>query len=348
MLRCRRLALGMRVLHVVECYEAGVGHAVSSYIENTPGTEHHLLYSGSLNPDRLANLRSSRPFSRRGIGRVADVVAAVRDLGPDVVHAHSSWAGVYTRIRALSAPVVYQPHGFAFETKGFHPLRRFAYRAVEAALAARVVALASLSDREETLMRQISPRSEIRRITNVAACDDSYAATWQPSRVKRVAMVGRLGAQKAPGFYSEVVREALSMDPDIEFVWIGDGDPRMRELLESRSVRVTGWLAPDEVAASLARCSIYFHSADYEGFPLSVLDAAKVGLPIVVRSLPAFRGTGLIEVRSKSEAASLIVQMINDEDRLRRCSQASSQLTSSMSPTAQAASLECLYAEALK
>lgn len=338
----------MRVLHVVECYEAGVGHAVSSYIENTPEMDHHLLYSGSLDPDRLRELRSSRPFGRRGVGRLAEVKAAVSDLAPDIVHAHSSWAGVYTRIHALGVPIVYQPHGFAFETKGFHPLKRRAYRAVEGVLATRAVALVALSDREEALMRGMSPKTRIQRVTNVAACADSFGGTWRPPEVKRVAMVGRLGAQKAPGFYSEVAKKALLMDPSIEFLWIGDGDPGMRGLLESRSVSVTGWLAPNEVATLLAGCSIYFHSADYEGFPISVLDAAKVGLPIVVRSLPAFKGTGLTEVRDESEAASVLVRMANDTARLWSHSRASNALTSTMSPEAQAMSLERLYAEALK
>jgi glycosyltransferase involved in cell wall biosynthesis len=156
-------------------------------------------------------------------------------------------------------------------------------------------------------------------------------------------MVGRLSKQKDPHFFRRVAMLARAQERGLEFVWVGDGDARLKEDLERASIKVTGWVDPDRVARILADSSIYLHTAQYEGFPLSVLDAAKVGIPIVVKSLPAFEDSGLREVRDESDAATVIVEMLRSKQMLQTASRASSALTGRAQRAAQAASLSALY-----
>ena len=55
---------------------------------------------------------------------------------------------------------------------------------------------------------------------------------------------------------------------DLRAVWLGDGDPALRERLRAGGVEVTGWLPREATFARLGAADLYLHSARWEGFPL--------------------------------------------------------------------------------
>ena len=75
---------------------------------------------------------------------------------------------------------------------------------------------------------------------------------------------------------------------DLEAVWIGDGPEHDRRAVEELGVKVTGWLNRDEATAELRAADLYLHTAAWEGFPLSVIEAVRAGVPVFVRPIPAF------------------------------------------------------------
>ena len=48
---------------------------------------------------------------------------------------------------------------------------------------------------------------------------------------------------------------------------------------------VTGWLSRDDALRALASAHVYLHTAAWEGMPVTVLEAAAVGMPVIVRSV---------------------------------------------------------------
>ncbi len=103
-----------------------------------------------------------------------------------------------------------------------------------------------------------------------------------------------------------VRNELVGRGDDCEFVWIGTGEDEAVRELRAAGVEVTGWLSPSAVREELKRCSAYFHSASYEGFPISVLDAAALGLPVVVREIAAFEGVAMDKASTPSGAAEML------------------------------------------
>ncbi len=78
------------------------------------------------------------------LAAIAGVRRLVSQLAPDVVHAHSSFPGVYARAALLHGPrLVYTPHCFAFERRDVGWVARSTYRAVERALRGRADLLAA-------------------------------------------------------------------------------------------------------------------------------------------------------------------------------------------------------------
>ncbi|KQO95416.1 hypothetical protein ASF30_20580 [Leifsonia sp. Leaf264] len=98
----------------------------------------------------------------------------------------------------------------------------------------------------------------------------------------QIVTVGRLGIQKDPGYFLSVVTE-MRRQREISATWIGGGDAAWEEELIAAGVRVTGWVDSPLVQEHLSRADLYVHSAQWEGFPIAIIDAAHTRTPAVCR-----------------------------------------------------------------
>lgn len=277
-----------RVLHVTECFAGGVKRAIEARVDATAQIEHHLLFSGDEDVSAATPWASVRALPTAPLQAVASVRAAVKQTRPDIVHAHSSWAGVYARMQRLPAPVVYEPHCFKFDDPSSSSMARWFYHRAEKMLAPRTAAFGTLSTYEARLTRSVAPGARAVRLENTPSVESVGVQVASGRRRHAVVMVGRLTQQKDPAFFLRTVREVRRLDARLDAVWVGDGEERHRRMLERAGVEVTGWLGPDEVRARLVD-AVYVHTASYEGLPLSILDAAAADAPIAARGILALR-----------------------------------------------------------
>lgn len=333
-----------RVLHVTECYSAGVGRAIDAAVRVAPQHDHHLLWSGDEAPTGEVPFSSITELPTGFIRRIAATRRRALGLNPDVIFAHSSWAGVYVRAIRNAKPVVYEPHCYKFEDLEESALKRKFYWLIEKILSRRSDVTVVLSPREERLARQLHASGVRHFVPNVASSmpTETARATGYASGTA-VVMSGRIFGQKDPDHFARVAELVHKKRPDLEFRWIGDGDPHARRILESRGVSVTGWLGDQALAVELARPFVYYHSARYEGFPLSVLDASAFEHPIVVRQIPAFEGVQLPQADTADAAAAVLLDIFAGGENLKLAVDGSRALLESMSPERQREALETLY-----
>lgn len=331
------------ILHVTQCRGGGVPRAIDMLAEVNPGN-HHLL----LSPEPSAH--DTRVFREiRSIGDGLDAARAlrraVRELRPDVVHAHSSWAGMTARASMLPVPVIYQPHAFVFDGQTRRPVVRTAFRAVEALLARRTAAFVVLTPHEQRLARALGGRAPATIVPNRPSLTAPAARPTASDLADRpvVAMVGRISPQKDPAFFARVAREVQSRRPDVSFVWIGDGDPALASVLTDAGVRITGWMTPSALADELSGVSVYFHSANYEGFPLSVLDAAALRRPIVARRIDALTDTPLHTFAHETDCAAAVLRTLEESSYRAELMTAGGLLLAQMNSGTMAAALDEVY-----
>lgn len=337
----------MRVLHVTECYDGGVGLAINNLVGVSPNHEHHLLYIGRENPALVRGLSSSTKFRQKGLLRIAELKKRVAELEPDVVHAHSSWAGLYTRALSSQVPVVYQPHCFVFEDPSGSRVRSLLARLAEHWLSSKTAVFISLSKHEHDLMTKIDAGVPVVRLPNVSTLMEKFHGSWRSPTFPTVVMSGRVSRQKSPDFFIATAMEVRAKVPDVRFLWIGSGDATLERALMAAGVEVSGWLNGEDLALAISRGTVYFHSADYEGFPLSVLDAAAVGLPVIVRDIPAFEGSGLASVRTVKDAGELIVGALLDPATRELIGSSTQALHLAMTPESQREAVESAYTTAV-
>lgn len=288
----------VRVLHVVESFGGGVENAVQDYVRNTPELSHYLLFAerpeASSGPN-LAPFRKAITLPRGHLNRVHAVRRAVHAVKPEVVHAHSSFAGAYTRLGIRSKPstrVVYTPHCYAFERLDVRPAFRAVFRATEHALSMNTAVFAACSPREAALSGWRASRARVLEVPNVSPVPVTVSRRAEKGSNRVLAGAGRGGAQKDPDYFVQSVRAIKAIDPHLKAVWIG-GDEKLATAMAADGIEVTGWLPRDKALQRMSEADLYLHTARWEGFPLAVLEAAAVGVPVVVRHIPSFQDAGL-------------------------------------------------------
>jgi glycosyltransferase involved in cell wall biosynthesis len=291
------------VLHFVDRTTGGVPVAVRSYIANSPPGFRHIVASphgrdgpavvwasGTTEPDaRHVDWDVSHPLAA-----IASVRTLVSQLAPDVVHAHSSFPGVYARAALRHGPrLVYTPHCFAFERRDVGSHARSAYRAVERALRSRADLLAAAGPGEAVTATDLGyPSSRVRMIPNVPSVRRTASLPDAPRApaTLTVGMLGRWAPQKDPDMFVRTVRRLRAELPGVRVrgKWIGGGDGAGAAPAD---IEVTGWQTPEGVAEQLAGLDVYLHSAAWEAaVAIAILDAVECGVPVLARPLAAMPG----------------------------------------------------------
>ncbi len=246
---------------------------------------------------------------------VLELRHVLTELTPDLVCAHSSKAGWLGRLaaRTLGIPSVFTVHGWAF-TDGVPGRKRMIYALAErlaAPLGQRIITVSDF-DRELALRCRMAPPKKLVTVHNgVPGIAPSLRAdpVLQPPRLIMVARFEK------PKDHTTLLRALARLR---EIVWhldlVGDGPLIGSVREEARRLGIQGrvrfWGARQDVAEILSQGQIFVLVSNYEGFPLTILEAMRAGLPVVASDVG-----GVKEAVVDGETGFLIPR--GDEDALR-------------------------------
>jgi glycosyltransferase involved in cell wall biosynthesis len=229
----------------------------------------------------------------RILGAVRALLRLMRTHRPDILHAHSSVAGVVVRIagRITGTPVIYTVHGFGFKPE-IPRFQRWAAWLGEWALAGLTDHMICVSAHERQLAGRlpIAP-SRISVIPNAVADTPERA---QPGHdPARIVMVARLARPKRVDLLlhalalmrtrlgHEVPASVIGSGPDL------DACRALARQLNLQAVDFTGDV--DDVPKRLAQHAVFVLMSDHEGLPISIIEALRSGLAIAASDLPGIR-----------------------------------------------------------
>lgn len=196
-----------------------------------------------------------------------------KEVCPDIIHLHSSKAGVLGRMafRKMNVPVFYTPHGYSFLMADQNFLKRFVYKSIEKVSAVKNCKTISCSIGEHRETLNLTKNAIY--INNGIDVDELEKLTenlYELSSSQQkfiVCTVGRISYQKNPKQFNEIAKKL----PDIKFVWIGDGE--LKSELTADNIEITGWLNHREVLKKVKQSNVFLLTSLWEGLPMALLEA---------------------------------------------------------------------------
>jgi glycosyltransferase involved in cell wall biosynthesis len=226
----------------------------------------------------------------RDLRALREIRAALTELRPELLATHSSKAGILGRLagRSLRVPVVFTVHGWAF-TPGVPPLHAAVYRQVErlvGPLASKIITVSEF-DRRLGLAARIAGADRLVTVHN-GMPDVPVGLRADPRRAPvRLVMVARFGAQKDHPTLFRALAGLQSHSWELDLI----GDGPLRGEMESLAAglglgaRVRFLGQRSDVDQILADAQVSLLATNWEGFPLSILEAMRAGLPVVASSV---------------------------------------------------------------
>lgn len=225
------------------------------------------------------------------IEAVNDVRKLLDKIKPDLIHAHSSKAGIVSRLagRLRGIPVIYTVHGWAF-AKGARAPRRIIAWASEAALSPMASKVICVTSRDENYARTRGVLRNGNGLTILHGLSDNAAPLANPTHdPPRLIMVARFSPQK--DFITLINAlpqlKARGLKFHVDFAGSGIEMHRVQKLAEHLNVsEYISFLGDrNDVAELLGQSQIFVLSTHYEGLPISILEAMRAGLPIVATNV---------------------------------------------------------------
>ena len=207
----------------------------------------------------------------------------LKDIQPDIVSCHSSKAGFVGRLAAKSLGVksIFTAHGWAF-TDGVKTGKKVIYRCAErlsALLGDHVIAVSHF-DKALALLHRIAKPNAITVIHNgmlYRAC-----APRAQNKVPQLCMVARFSEQKDHSTLLNTLSDMQDKRWHLNLIGSGD-DSFLRADAERRGLidRVTFHGQRDDVPEFLETQDIFLLISNWEGFPRSIIEAMRAGLPVI-------------------------------------------------------------------
>ncbi|MCH8052915.1 MAG: glycosyltransferase family 4 protein [Planctomycetes bacterium] len=263
--------------------------------------------------------RAIRPWSEWRTTR--ELRRAYDHFNPDIIHTHSSKAGILGRFAARSLPncaIVHTIHGMSFNRTQPAWVRRI-YAGLERRAARYTSRIVSVADAmtDQAVAAGIAPRDRYTTIHS-GMQTEWFTPDEDKRRVARqkwrahddhivVGTVARLFRNKGYEQLIPAMADAAAKDERLRFVWIGDGADRDSYLDQLSHVGIrdrvtlTGLVPPDEVADRMQGFDMLVHCSQWEGLPRTVVQALLLEIPAV-----SFDIDGAPEVVIDGETGKLV------------------------------------------
>lgn len=276
-----------KVLHIVEAFGGGVFTFLVDLV-NATSDEFDITILYSTRKETPENFEKyfknnikfiQSKYLKREINiknefkAIKEVRRIIESEKPDIVHLHSSKAGIIGRmaVRGKKVKVLYNPHGFSFLMKNISKSKKIFYWFVEKIISLKKGTIIACSKGEYRKAIKVNKKAIcINNGIDINKIDEETKNLTEKIvdiDKLRICMVGRINYQKNPKLFNQIAAE----NPEKNFTWIGDGD--LKKELTSSNIEVTGWKNREEVLNILNNNDIFVLPSLWEGLPIALLEA---------------------------------------------------------------------------
>lgn len=300
---------------------------------------------------------------------VADIWRILVRGNYDIVHTHSSVAGVVGRLAAFMARtdvIVHHVHGWGLQ-EGMSTGKRMLYLGLErlcARFTDRIITV-SRPDIQKGQAHRIAGEDQFTLIYNGISLEkfrqpvndqQIYSELKLDPDCKLVGMIGRLDEQKNPLDFIRAAAIVTKSYSKVQFLIVGGGPlrPECEQLIKELNLKEKFFLLGyrNDVPRILSTLTITALSSLWEGLPIVFFEAMSAGKPIVANNVDGAGDvvidgeTGfLVPPRQPSKMAERILYLLNNEKRCSEMGHVAQQRSNYFSTQRMVEKIEALYKE---
>jgi len=200
----------------------------------------------------------------------------MKEFKPDILHLHSSKAGVLGRLVGMffKTKIVYTVHGFDSIRKKYNyflPLERLLQKHCDAIIPV------SFYDKKNLEKERITKNLTVIQngcMENTNKTTHPYLESLKNSNQKIIMTIARIADPKRLDLFLSIAKKFEN--DDYKFVWIGGSTTKTLEEIHSLyDVPKNAFLAGDIPNASslIHLCDIFILLSDFEGLPITIIEA---------------------------------------------------------------------------
>jgi len=264
---------------------------------------------------------------------------------PDIVHTHSSKAGIIGRWAAYYAKVpliIHTFHGFGFNDEQNYFVRKIYILAerLTAKITDKLVAV-SYENISKGLKNKIGNELQYTMIRSGIKLQD-YQIDIDFEKKKKefglknehiVGMIACFKKQKAPLDFIKTAKSVCAEKPDAKFILVGDGvlrkriEAEIKKLNLEKNVILTGWRKDTNEIIKIF--DVFVLTSLWEGLPRVIVESMSAGIPVVATYIDGTKEivqeglTGFVVHPHETEKmAERILRLLNNPDLRKKFSQA--------------------------
>jgi len=266
----------------------GRGHDVHVYVGGN-GIYCQLLSDANVPFTQLRNL--TRPISLiKDAQAIFELKSLLKSYNPDLVSIHSAKAGLIARIacKLLKKKCIFTAHGWSFADGVKFPMRSI-YKILERVLArfSNNIITVCETDRQLALASKVSSSDKINTVHNGMPEIDRALVAKPINTPAKLIMIARFESQKDHFSLIKALGQLKHLSWTIDL--IGEGGLQqdimnlVKELNLSDRVNFLGrrWDIPE----LLSKADIFVLITFWEGFPRSIIEAMRGGLPVLATNV---------------------------------------------------------------
>lgn len=224
----------------------------------------------------------------------------IKEIRPDVLHCHSSKAGIIGRAATIGLhvpKVFYTPHAYSFQAWEFSESKKQLFTLIEQVFSRLFTTQTfnvSAGERDIALQHKIDRPEKFKVVYN------GIPDVALPSRKEALQTLGlsdlpqnaifigstvRLAQQKDPMTFVRIAKTVVEHNPLAHFICVGDGDlhDEVAHFITDNgltgNVHLLGYR--NDAERIVAAFDVYLLTSLYEGLPYSLVEALRAGVPIV-------------------------------------------------------------------
>ncbi|MFJ4086259.1 glycosyltransferase [Pseudomonas psychrophila] len=331
----------MKVIHATEIDIGGTATVMNLLMRSQVANE-HISSCLCVAPERIIDSLDSKLIQNVSIFKRPErsllslfyfakaLIKATWHNKPDIIHLHSTFAGIIGRIiliimKPLRNPkVVYCPHGFSFLMEG-SALKKSIFSTIEIALSYATDKIICVSQFEKNAAIKAGiPDKKICVIYNgTPALKSEHTSGTSPYLTQNTSRINYLFAgrlDKAKGFDILIAAMQKVTNNNIHLTVAGISVSEVPEHAKLNNITYLGWMNSRDLTPYFTHADALVLPSRWEGFPMVVLEAMSLGIPVIASNCTSLSEavnhgvTGILFNVSDSDKLSDIISNTSIDD----------------------------------